>query len=320
MQPYDNCMSVYVIHIAPILFTVYYPLFTPRDNMLKKLLTPKFSDNWIIYLIKHLIIRFVRFDVGTVGASLAYFFFLSLFPFLLFLNALIGSFNIATSNIYLLLSPAMPRDIINIVVQYNEYIASNHSTNLMSFGLLFALFSSSGAINSLIAAVNRAYGITKQRNFIHNAVISLMFTITVGFMLILCVVLVSISGKPLEVFAASLRFSFSVVWTLRIAAWVGVVVFAFVVLELLYLIMPNKKVTLRQVFPGAVFALLGIIGVSLGFSVYLNNFANLTAIHGTVGAIMALLILLYLLGIVLIIGAHVNDLLEERRSALDMNG
>jgi membrane protein len=263
-----------------------------------------------------LIRRFKEYDINRAAAALTYFSFLSLFPFLLFINSLIGSFNLSAEHITALLAPVLPADVVSLIVTYAGQAQSGGSAGVMSLSLLFTLFSASGAMGALMRALNEAYSIKKKRGVIKSNVLAIFFTVVLGLTLIAVIAAVSLIGQPLEYLAARLRFSGELVRLVRLGVWGAAAAAGFAVLLLTYCVMPNRRVSIRRAMPGTLTTLAGFLALAAGYSIYIDNFTNYTATYGAIGAVLALILLLYMMGILLISGAHFNCVLEaagERR-------
>jgi|GEM_PF-2535761 len=278
--------------------------------MLKSTLTPRPSDKRFVRIVKRIIRRFIVYDIFRAAAALAYFFFLSLFPFLMLLGVLIGKLHISQHDITALLATALPADIADIIA---VSIAQSHfnGAQALPLSLIFTLFAASGAVRALMRAVNDAYGIEKPRGFVKDNAIALFFTAALGLMLTFCTAILSLSGTPLTLTAQQFNIPSNIVRLLRVGGWCAVVLVAFAVLMQVYCIMPNRKVTFRQALPGAAATTVGFIALSFGFSLYMAWFSNHVAIYGAIGAVMALLLLLFFTGVVLIAGAHINCAAER---------
>jgi len=282
------------------------------------MLKPRPYDNLLVSIAKRTIRRFIAYDITRSAAALAYFFFLSLFPFLLLLGAIIGLFNIAPQDITAMLSHILPSDIALLL---SEYVDTQRMANTPTLptSLIFTLLSASGAVRALMRAVNNAYSAlgsaeyaNNPRGFVKTNIIALSFTAALGLTLALCTAFISLAGAPLSLAAEHFGISADIVLILRVGGWCVVVAAAFAVLLLAYYVMPayrtasGRKARLRQALPGAAAATVGLLALSLGFSLYIDNFSTHTAVYGIIGAVMALLLLLFLTGIVLIAGAHIN--------------
>ena len=80
----------------------------------------------------------------------------------------------------------------------------------------------------------------------------------------------------------------------------------FAVVGLLYAVAQVRKNRVRTIMPGVALAMISWLVVSIGFSAYVENFANYSVIYGTLGAVIVLLIWLYLTSFILILGAEFN--------------
>ncbi|MCX7614890.1 MAG: YihY/virulence factor BrkB family protein [Clostridiales bacterium] len=274
--------------------------------MRKTLLKGKFA-----YIVRRLVKRYFRDNVSKTGAELAYFFLFSFFPFLIFINLLVGTFHIPIDIITGILK-VVPPDVEKIVADYFSYIGSFESKTLLVTGLVLTLYFLSRAINSLIQAVNAAYRTKKKRPGFSNILVSIAFTavimISIGIMFV-----IMISGKNV-LFAIVdfiklpiLSHDFIYIWDALRFLIAGV--YSFLFLVCLYYVVPNKRLTFRSSIPGSIFAMLSWLLISSGFSYYVQNMGRYSVLYGSIGAIMVLMLWLYLTGIVLVMGAELNDIL-----------
>ena len=112
----------------------------------------KSSRGWRYYyeLVRELIDRFIQHDVGQMGGQLAYFSLLSLFPFIIYINALISSLQISGSWAIEMLSPIFPDEIVNMISSYIESISNSGSTYLLSVGIITTIYSASRSMSCLL--------------------------------------------------------------------------------------------------------------------------------------------------------------------------
>jgi membrane protein len=89
----------------------------------------------------------------------------------------------------------------------------------------------------------------------------------------------------------------------------------FVIFTGLYWIAPNIKLKCRSAFPGAAFATIGWIASSYALSYYVGNFSNFSLTYGSIGAIIVLLIWLYISGFIIIIGGEINAFYTEKHKS-----
>lgn len=91
--------------------------------------------------------------------------------------------------------------------------------------------------------------------------------------------------------------------------WVIVFSILFITIALLYTFVPYNNLGFKEAIPGTIFSTLSWSLVSYGFAIYVNNFGNYSAVYGSLGAIIILMIWLYITGIILIVGGELNHIL-----------
>ncbi len=262
-------------------------------------------------LIKELPKRFSRDNISQTGGQLAYFFLLSVFPFLIFLNALLGFLNISVDSIMKEISNIAPSEIMVLLKGYLESVVQTRNTSLLSIGLLASLFSASKAVDSLIIALNAAYSVENKRNFLTKKAVSIFFTFILGFAIVISLLLPAL-GKNIAFFIAEfIGISNILVLVWVYIRWIIVFFILFITIALLYHIVPCVNQPFKNSLPGTFFAVTSWLFVSYAFGIYVNNFANYSAVYGSIGAVIALMFWLYLTGIILVLGGEINDILSR---------
>lgn len=264
-------------------------------------------------ILKELFRRYQRHRIGLIGGTLAFFFLLAIFPLLIFLNALLGTFNLPLLDLIQSLKDLIPEAALEILVGYVQSISST-SSGLISFSLLASLYSSSIAVTSLIHSIHTAYNQHSHRNFLRTKLWSIFFTFLLGLALVTSLVL-PILGRNFLLFVSKyipLTDGVIELWTnLR---WVLTASIITATLALLYKVIPYKPYKKQSIWPGAVFSLIGWMVISLLFSIYVNSYANYSIVYGPLGAVIALMMWLFFTGIIIILGAELNSILDTRRN------
>ncbi|MCC7009645.1 MAG: YihY/virulence factor BrkB family protein [Acidobacteria bacterium] len=259
-------------------------------------------------------VRETQADNGLgLAAQLAYYFFLALFPALLFLIALAGLFASADviNQIVAMMGGAAPPDVIAIVREQLLKLAESDQGGIMTFGALAALWSSSAAMVALIDALNRAYDVEDARPWWRQRLTAILLTIGVAAFIVLSFALV-VAGPELASSVAD-RFGLGTAfeWTWTILQWpivFALVAFAF---GLIYYFAPDVDQDWVFLTPGSVLATaLWLVG-SLGFRFYVVNFGSYNETYGAIGGVMVLMLWLYISGLVVVIGAEMNAEIEH---------
>ncbi|RLL40364.1 YihY/virulence factor BrkB family protein [Oceanobacillus piezotolerans] len=267
----------------------------------------------VINIGKRLYQRIDEVDVFGWAAQLAYFFLLSLFPFLLFLFNLIGYIPIDSQMILDFIGQYAPSEITTLIETNVNQILNQQNGGLLSIGIIGTLWAASNAVNAIMKAFNKAYGIEEDRSFIAMRLLAVVLTVAM-VMVIIISLLLPIFGRIIGEFIFSffgLSDDFLQVWgTLR---WVISTVIFFIVLLALYKLAPNKIIYFRDAVWGAILGTILWQIVSFGFSFYVNEIANYSANYGSLGTIIILMLWFYLFGIIILLGGVVNATIEQYR-------
>ncbi|MBW4082590.1 YihY/virulence factor BrkB family protein [Paenibacillus sp. S150] len=251
-------------------------------------------------------------DVQGISAQLTYYLILSLFPFLIFIMTLIGYAHISVEDKIRDLEQIMPAEAISIIEEILKDVSDGRSQALLSFGMLATLWAASKGINAIIKGLNRAYDIEENRVFWKIRGIAFLATLFIGFVVLLSILLLVLGTwlKTQVFLLVDLPYGFQKIWDLLQYAIPLFVLF--IVFTLLYWIAPSRRLTLKEVMPGAMFATIGWIITSVLFSVYVNQFSNFTETYGSLGGVTVLLIWLYISSIIILAGGEINAILMKR--------
>lgn len=205
--------------------------------------------------IQDLIVRMRDVDISGMGAQLAYFFLLSFFPLLIFMVTLLPYLDLDEEHVFDFLQSIVPTEVFLLTQgTITEILTTHQGGGLLSIGVIGTIWSASRGVNALIKTLNDAYETERKPGFINRGW-SLVFTIAL-VILILLALLIPILGHQ---FAFSLfsylgvEETFSEFW--RFVRWIIPPILIFIVLNLMYWIIPNTepKLHMISVLPGAFF-------------------------------------------------------------------
>src|SRR5699024_2568659 len=243
--------------------------------------------------VKLLITHINEADVIGLSAQLAYFFLLSLFPFLLFLVTLLGFFPIDDRAFIEYVAAFLPNEVVSMIESNLTNILNNRSGGLLSVSIMGTLWSASNGLNAITKSFNKAYRVEENRSFILNRLIS------IGLMIGLVVIIVI--GLLLWVFVKEIGeqlFAFigldEYISAWKVFRWIVTSVTFFLALLLIYKLAPHEKVLFRHAITGALFATIFWQLTSLAFSFYVNTLGNYSATYGSLGTVIVLMIWFYL--------------------------
>ena len=268
--------------------------------------------------IQLVIKNFTKHDVGKNAAALAYYLLFTIFPLIIFFSNLLGILDINISISTEQVDRFMPMDVIVLLESYFEYVSNSSSYELLWFSLVFSIWFPMRATGGIMGMVRVAYHLDKPKSlwkYIRN---QLLYTIVLLFVIVACIIL-TVIGKRFMLFIWSITPTESM-WIAEIFAsiwqyfrFVPIALLMFVALGSLYALSLDERQKRGAMIPGILVATTVWMIGSIVFSFYVENFASYSIIYGTLGAMIVLLIWLYLTSFSIIIGVEFNAALQEVR-------
>lgn len=264
------------------------------------------SGATLLNIFRDLRFRFEDDDVPALAAQLSYYLILSFFPFLIFLVTLVSYTPITNEEALSNLSKILPKAAYSIINDFiNQIVASNRGT-LISIGMLTTIWASSNGMNAVIRAINKAYDQKETRAFWKVRSISIAATIALAFTIIFSFILLVMGNALGEELFQYLGYPdfFIIIWT--IFRLLIPVINMLLVFSIIYCFTPNRRLRLKEVFPGSVFTTAGWFLTSGIFSFYFNKFGNFSSTYGSIAGIFVLMIWLYWISIIVLLGGEIN--------------
>ncbi|MBX8623278.1 YihY/virulence factor BrkB family protein [Pseudomonas glycinae] len=261
------------------------------------------------------ITEFVDDEMSTYASALAYQMLFSLFPFILFLIALIGFLHLPDFFSWLrlqseLVLPPQALEQVNPVIDQLQ----QSKGGLLSVGIVIALYTASAGVRLMMSAMNAAYDVVEGRPLWKRFPLSVIYTVGIAGMLLVAAALMVLGPQVMGWIAAQVGLEEVIVTLWTIARWPVIVILMMVAVALIYYVMPDVKQEFRFITPGSVLAVVVWIIASLGFAFYVKTFANYNAMYGSIGAIIVLLLYFYISSAVLLLGAEMNAVIEHMSS------
>jgi membrane protein len=247
------------------------------------------------------------------AAQLAYFWFFSLFPFLILLTA-IASLSRQEGRLSHLINESegiLPAEAYGLLITTFNQVTSRHHQGILSFSLLALLWAASAGMESIITSLNRAYDTSQSRPWWREKLLAILLTLGFGLFFLGAIVLLNfgelISREITNYFELG-RF-FLLVWPL--VKWLLIMLFVLLGVELIYFFAPNYRQRWQLFTPGTIFALIFWLNISFGFRWYVTRFSNFDLTYGALGGVMMLMLWLYLTGVAILMGGEINAVLRD---------
>ncbi|HEY5920768.1 MAG TPA: YihY/virulence factor BrkB family protein [Kofleriaceae bacterium] len=257
--------------------------------------------------------------VTDVGAMMAYYAVLALFPMLVFvlsLSMLVLDADTVREGVHFALRASPPSVREMIIARVNDLIAAS-GAEFAIVGAGLALWGASRGAVGLMTALNTIYDKKETRSWFKRQAIALGVTLGVAVLVVLALGLMFVGPHVGHYFADrfGLGAAFDVAW--GIGRWVGAGLLVMLVWAVMYKFLANTDAPFRVFTPGAISGVVLWLGVSALFGLYLGHFNSYEATYGTLGGAIIFLTWLWLSNIAILFGAEVNDVLADFRRQKD---
>jgi membrane protein len=265
----------------------------------------------IFPFIDQLYCRFQDDDVSALGAQLTYYLILAFFPFLILLMTIISYTPVTSEDILKGVSPVLSNATYKIIEDFVNEILASGSRTLLSIGMIGTIWAASNGVMAIVKGLNKAYDEEENRPFWKLSGIAILFTLALGFMILLSFALLVFGKKVGEQLFEHFPNNFDIIWNfIKYGIPLATMLFVFV---FLYVLAPNRRLSVREVIPGAIFSTAGWVIISILFAFYVNRWDTYTRSYGSIGGIIVLLIWLYFSSVIILLGGQINATLSFLR-------
>jgi membrane protein len=268
-------------------------------------------SEWLAAL-KRSFSAFMRDDCMGLAQQIAYSSLLAFFPAVAFLVGALGLFDLF-DDVKSLLDPIAPNGVIKFISSLQKDSGGGTSAAAFTIGLIGAVWAASGAMGSVIKAVNRAYERQETRPFWQVRAIAILLVVTTGITTAGVFLLIVVGGALGDAIAKKAHLGGAFDWTWGILRWP--VAFAAILLffALIYFLAPNMdQRSWKWITPGSVLGGLLWLALSGLFALYVTFAGNYTKTYGTIASGVILLLWLNYSAFALLYGAELNSELERQ--------
>ena len=201
-----------------------------------------------------------------------------------------------------------------VIIEFLQDFLLRPRNDLLSFGLLLAIFFSSNALMGFLRAFDKNYvGFLKRKGWDKRQT-ALKMTFVIFFLSFLCVLLLIAQGAVLK------WIGIETVWLRYLivnARWLIILLLVLYSVSFLYRYGPALKVKWPFLTPGSVFATTLMFLATFVVSFYVNNFNNYNKLYGSISAIFILMLLIFVNALVIIVGFELNVTIADLRRTRD---
>jgi membrane protein len=242
------------------------------------------------------------------AASLAYYFFLALFPALLFVISLASVLPVQqlTHRITTMLGHVAPDDVVAIARQQFAQITGRTSVGLLTLSLIGAIWSLSSGMAALVDTLNQAYRITERRPWWRVRLTAVVLTLALTTVTLIAFGLVMVGPIAAEHAANWLALGPLFVWIWNIVQWPTAGVLVITALGCVYHFAPDTSREWVWISPGSVTATALWLLISLAFKWYVSHFGDYQQTYGAIGGVMVTLLWFYFTSLAVLLGAQLD--------------
>ncbi len=291
------------------------PVINVLVKLGKKIILPGFNGLSLYDLIEIYAIGIVKGTFSARASSISWSFFLSLFPFLLFLLNLIPYVPIDgfQEKFYEFISGALPTQSSGFFKDIFDDIASNPRGGLLSSVFILSIFLMTNGVNAVFSGFEYSYHVTLNRTFVRQ------YLVAIGVSLIEAILLLTTVVGTLSLAYAvgelnKLGVVDDTVFWLKIGQYALFIFMIFLNVAILFYFGTYEGKQNKLFSPGAFMTTFMIIITTYLFGIYIDNFSNYNQLYGSIGAMLILMLYIWLNANLLLLGFELNASLNRLRN------
>jgi membrane protein len=264
-------------------------------------------------LVKRTVAEVMADNCLGLAAQLAYYFFLALFPALLFLVALISYIPVDNlmDSITAMLGRVAPSEALKLIQDQIIKVAQSDAGGLLTLGMIGTLWSTSSGVTAIIDTLNTAYDIQESRPWWKVRLVALGLTVALAVFIVLSTTLVIAGPTLAEKAAAALNMGPAFEWSWKLLQWPLVFGLVSLAIAMVFYFAPDAEQDWIWITPGSILATLLWLLASIGFRFYVTNFGSYNATYGAIGGVIVLLLWMYVSAFAILVGAELNAEIEH---------
>ena len=258
--------------------------------------------------------REMKRDNAFDGAAvLAYYLTLAIFPAMIALLAVTPYLPIARVDqaIIDLMREALPTSAADMFAGVVQQVTSERRGGLLTLGVAAAYWSASNGMYAVMRQLNAAFNVKEARPFVRARATALLLSLLFGVLVLGGFSLIVLGGVIQAWIGDRFGFSALLLGFFVVFRWVVIVLSLMLAISLIYYLAPNRANPFRLVTAGSVAATTSLVVASYVFSLYTSHFGNYSNVYGSIGAMVLLMLWLYIAGFVILVGAEVDEVLEQ---------
>ncbi len=294
-------------------------VFGVFKTITKKIVLPGFDGLPLYDVIVFFFKGLMDGAITTRASSIAFKFFLALFPAIIFLFTLIPYIPVPHFQTTLLdtIHSSVPENFYTLISSTITDIVSRHHGGLLSIGFIMALYFASNGVHGVIIGFNNTSHSIETRKWWQQYMISIVLMLILAVIVVFSIAIIMLGTMGMKYFVTAHLLKRSVVlYLIKYGRWIVVLLMVFFGSSFLYFLAPAKRERFRFISAGSTLATLLFIATTSGFNYYVNNFARYNALYGSIGTIIVIMMWLYFNSISLLVGFELNASISIARKTM----
>jgi len=250
----------------------------------------------------------------TRASAIAFSFFVAFFPAIIFLFTLIPYIPIDNfqNELFLLIEDMVPATTFMAIKETVLDILTRQRSGLLSLGFFMALIFSTNGFASMMTAFDASLHSFERRTWIGQRLIALLLLAIMSILLTVAIALITYGQSFINYLVINdiLKDHFTI-YMLSIGKWIVVLFLFFMANSFLFYLAPAKKTKWRFISAGGTLSTVLNVITFQGFSYYINRFGQYNKLYGSIGTLLVILLLMYLISMILLVGFELNASINE---------
>jgi membrane protein len=264
-------------------------------------------------LLKLYVLGIINGKFSTRAGSIAFSFFLAIFPFLLFILNLIPFITFIDDfqeRLLAFIEKALPPGTAPYFTQIFMDIAQNQRAGLLSFVFLFSIFLMANGVNSIFTGFEFSYHTKNNRSIVRQYLVAVGVAIIIAFLLLTAVVATIVSTYLTQNLKDIGLLGDNFIW-IEIGNFIVLILVLLVGISILYYFGTKEGKQTRFFSVGSIFTTIMILLTTYLFSLYIENFASYNKLYGSIGTLIILMVYIWLNSNILLLGFELNGTIYQ---------
>ncbi len=268
-------------------------------------------DVSIYRIMKNLVVNINNDDILHKASSVAFSFTLAVFPAIIFFFSLIPYIPIPNIRGNMI---AMIDDVVMLeqISQTIHDVVANPRGDLLSFSVLFSIILSTNGMMELAQTFNKIYKTIENRGYWTTRLIATFLTVILAAVLFFSIMLLTVGSFALEFMVENgLMAQNFLFYSILVLKFIVLFILFLITISVIYYFAPALHNRWKFISIGSIVATLLSIFVSYLFSFYITNFGTYNKLYGSIGAMIAMMVWIYMISVIMLVGYEVNSSIDQ---------